>query len=133
MKDTIIFKTRSLTVSNHLFRSPRRSYRLSDIEKLSIKRPLTLICLPLAVGFYFLLQEYDTYLYEYEKWVCIFMFTLAPILSWCVGTLSITSKSLNNDDAITGYMPTLKRARTAIESVIFSTYIPVNEVEVNDE
>lgn len=133
MTEKIIFKTRSIFVSDRLFRTPRRSYRLSDIEKLTIKRPLFLTSLPLAVGCYFLLKEYAPYLYQGEKAFCVAMFTVAPFLSWFIGTLSVTSKSLRDDDAITGYMPTLRKAREAIEEVIFSSNDNQNLLEADDE
>ena len=114
-----IYKSGSLLVSGNLFRTPRRSYRITDIEKVTIKRPLFWLGLPLSLGCFMLLSEYSPYLYEIEKQICVGMFTVAPFILWNIGTLSLTSKSYRNDDAVTGFMPRLKRARNALENRMF--------------
>lgn len=123
------YKSGSLLVKDNLFRTARRSYRISDIEKLSIKRPMFWVIIPLAVGSFMLLSEYSPYLYQIEKYICLAMFTLVPLIFWNIGTLSITSKSYANDDAVTGFMPRLKKARYAIEECIVQQNKPVKEVK----
>lgn len=117
----VIYRSGNLLVRDTLFRTPRRSYRIRDIEKITIKRPLFWFGVPLAVGSYLLLQEFRDYLYSYEQYACVFIFTALPIILWFIGTLSITSKALTNDSAVTGFIPNLKKARAALEQVIFST------------
>lgn len=121
--NNVIYQSGRLLVSSTLFRTPRRSYRIRDIEKITIKRPLFWFSVPLAIGSYFLLKEYSAYLFEEEKYICLLTMTLLPICLWFIGTLSVTSKSYSNDDAITGFMPQLKKARHAIESVILNTAV----------
>ncbi len=133
MNENIIYRNRKIYVSDKLFRTPRRSYRISDIEKITLKRSFFLMCLPLALGSFFLLQEYEPYLYDVEKAVCAAMFTLVPIACWFIGTLSVTSKSYKDDDAITGFMPTLIKAREAIESVIFANPDSIPLLEANHD
>ena len=43
----VYFDNGKLLVSDNLFRTPRRSYRISDIEKVTIKRPLFWLGVPL--------------------------------------------------------------------------------------
>ena len=116
----VYFDNGKLLVSDNLFRTPRRSYRISDIEKVTIKRPLFWLGVPLAIGSFLLLSEYSAYLYVEEKYICLAMFTILPLLLWNIGTLSITSKSYSNDDAVTWFMPSLRRARYALEERIIS-------------
>lgn len=117
----VIYQSGRLLVSSTLFRTARRSYRIRDIERITIKRPLFWFSVPLAIGSYLLLKEYSQYLFEEEKYICLFTMTIVPITFWFIGTLSITSKSYSNDDAITGFMPRLQKTRKAIESVIFNS------------
>jgi len=116
----IYFDNGKLLVADNLFRTPRRSYRISDIEKVTIKRPIFWMGIPLAIGSFLLLIEYSPYLYEIEEYICIAMFTIIPFILWNIGTLSVTSKSYSNDDAITSLMPSLKQARYALEQRIIA-------------
>jgi len=116
----VYYKSGKLLVSNNLFRTPRRSYRISDIEKVTIKRPLFWIGVPIAIGSFMMLTEFSAYLYEEEKYICIALFSLLPLILWNIGTLSVTSKSYANDDAITGFMPSLRNAREALENRIIA-------------
>jgi len=117
----IIYQTKRLLVSDTLFRTPRRSYRIRDIEKLSIKRGYFWFSIPVSAACYFLVTEYYPYLYGYEVNICIALGLSIPIATWFIGTLSVTSKAFNNDDAITGFIPNLQKARQAIEQVIFNS------------
>ena len=116
--NNIYYKDSRLMVADNLFRTPRRSYRISDIEKVTIRRPLFWMSIPLAIGSFMLLSEYSVYLYQDEKYMCLAMFTLVPLILWNIGTLSVTSKSYTNDDAITWLMPNLNKARNALENHI---------------
>ncbi len=116
------YKNGALLVQGNLFKTARRSYRISDIEKVNIKRPLFWLGLPLALGCIMLRIEYSAYLYDIEKQLCVVMFTAVPLILWNIGTLSLTSKSYRNDDAVMGFMPTLKKARLALENQIFKSY-----------
>lgn len=127
------YKRGSLLVRGNLFKTPRRSYRISDIEKVTIKRPLFWFGLPLGLGCLMLLNEYSLYLYEIEKLICVGMFTLMPLLLWNIGTLSLTSKSYRNDDAVTGFMPTLKRTRTDLENRMFEISEHENQIEMEED
>lgn len=132
MNDTT-YKSGSLLVRGNLFRTPRRSYRISDIEKVTIKRPLFWFGLPLSLGCFVLTTEYAPYLYEIEKQICIGMFTALPLLLWNIGTLSLTSKSYRNDDAVTGFMPRLKRTRTALENRMFEISERANTIATEED
>lgn len=123
MNDKIIFETTRMVVTKRLFSTPRKTYRMVDIEKITLKRSVFLVSLPIAVGSLAMLFEYHRYLYSIEQLICVFNALVLPFITWRIGTLSVTSKSLRDDDAITGYMPSLIDARKAIESVIlFSTH-----------
>ena len=122
------YKSGALLVDGNLFRTPRRSYRINDIEKVTIKRPLFWFGLPLSLGSFLLNTEYAPYLYEIEKQICIGMFTVVPLILWNIGTLSLTSKSYRNDDAVTGFMPRLKRTRNALENRMLAIGAHTNNI-----
>lgn len=115
----IIFNKSDIIISTTLFKTARRSYRISDIEKIAIKRPLLWFSLPIAIGCLALLNSFQPYLYEYERWVCIGTMVVLPMIGWDVATLNVTSKAYTNDVAAIGYMPTLVDARNALDKVIF--------------
>ena len=117
----IIFSKDDIIVSTALFKTARRSYRISDIEKIAIKRPLLWFSLPIAVGSFALLSNFQSYLYVHERWLCMAGFILLPLLGWFVATLNVTSKAYTNDVAAIGWMPTLSAARNALDKVIFQT------------
>lgn len=117
----IIFNKDDIIVSTALFKTARRSYRISDIEKIAIKRPLLWFSLPIAVGSFALLSNFQSYLYVHERWLCMAGFILLPLLGWFVATLNVTSKAYTNDVAAIGWMPTLSAARNALDKVIFQT------------
>jgi len=45
----IIYSKDDIIVSTALFKKARRTYRISDIEKIAIKRPLLWFSLPIAL------------------------------------------------------------------------------------
>lgn len=121
MMDNIRYQNGSNMVTDKLFKTARKSYRLSDIEKITFRRTFFWVSLPLAIASYLFLNEFSKYLFAYERVLCVVMYTIVPIACWFIGTLSVTSKSLTNDNAATGYMPHLKQVREAIESAIFTS------------
>ena len=118
MTDHNLFHTDRITVTKKLVRTPRKTYRMADIEKITLKRSVFLMSVPLSIGSIAMIFEYHRYLYNIELLLCLFNGLALPFITWKIGTLSVTSKSLRDDDAVTGYMPTLIKAREAIESVI---------------
>lgn len=115
----IIFNNNGITVSTSLFKTPRHTYRISDIEKIAIKRPLLWFSLPIALGCLSLLLGFRPYLYEHERWICTAVMVFLPIIGWDVVTLSVTSKAYTNDVAAIGHIKTLAAARNALDKVIF--------------
>ncbi len=61
------------------------------------------------------------------------MFTAMPLILWNIGTLSLTSKSYRNDDAVTGFMPRLKRTRIALEDRMFEIIEHENNITKEDD
>lgn len=118
LKD-VVFQKGKILVTPQIFKTARRTYKISHIERIHIKRPWFVFSLPLAVGSYFLLNTYAAYLYHYEIYGCYFVMVGLPITLFNIGTLSVSSKALANDSAVTGFMPTLKQTRYALEEVLY--------------
>ncbi len=119
--NNVIYESGALRVTATLFRTPRRSYRIANIEKINLKRPMLWFSLPLRVGAFFLLTEYGRYLYDIEQTICVIAMVGLPIIGSQIGTLSVSSKARGNDDAVIGRMRTLKHVRDALESVMFTS------------
>lgn len=117
----IIYSKDDIIVSTALFKTARRTYRISDIEKIAIKRPLLWFSLPIALGSFALLSNFQSYLYVHERWFCMAGFILLPLIGWFIATLNVTSRAYTNDLAAIGWMPTLSAARNALDTVIFQT------------
>lgn len=130
---SIIFRKDDIVVSTALFKTARRSYRISDIEKIAIKRPLLWFSLPIAIGSFALLSGFQPYLYVHERWFCMAGMFLLPLMGWFIATLNVTSKAYTNDVAAIGYMPTLAAARNALDTVIFQANDKTNTVSNTDE
>jgi hypothetical protein len=129
----IIFSKDDIVVSTVLFKTARRSFRISDIEKIAIKRPLLWFSLPIAIGSFALLSGYQPYLYIHERWLCMVGIFLLPLLGWYIATLNVTSKAYSNDVAAIGYMPTLSAARNALDMVIFQANYKTDTASNTDE
>lgn len=117
--DQVYYQEGARLVTSKLFKTARKTCRTTDIEKITLRRPFFFASLPLAVCSYSLLDSYSAYLYDYEQWICIAMFSAVPLIAWFIGTMSVTSKSLTNDTAIVGLMPRLVKLREAVERAIY--------------
>jgi hypothetical protein len=116
---TIVYKKGKVIITKTIFKTARRTYKIQYIERLQIKRPWFLFSLPLSLGAMCLLSEYAPYLYQYEKYACIFVATALPVFFYNLGVLSLASKALTNDTAIIGTVSQLSRVRHALESVMY--------------
>ena len=117
--DQILYQKGQILVTQRLFKTARRSYKIHYIERIHLKRPWFFFGLPISIGSYLLLNNYKEYLYQEEIILCLLMMLVLPVILYFIGTLSITSKSYTNDNAVTGFMPTLKRTRHALEEVLY--------------
>lgn len=128
--DQVYYQKGTSLVTSKLFKTARKTYRTTDIEKITLRRPFFFASLPLAVCSYYLRDGYSAYLYDYEQWICIVMFTAVPLVAWFIGTMSVTSKSLTDDTAIVGLMPRLVKLREAVERAI---YLPDEAVQSKND
>ena len=115
----VIYQKRDICVTTNLFKTSRRSYRISDIEKIALKRPLLWFSIPIALGCLGMLNGFNPYLLAHERWICIAGMLFLPLLGWDFGTLTVTSKAYTNDIAAIGSMSTLADARNALDKVMF--------------
>ena len=113
-----IFNKDDIIVSTALFKTARRSYRISDIEKIALKRPLLWFSLPIVLGCLAMFGSFDSYLYTHERWLLAIMVFL-PVLGWNIASLNVTSKAYTNDIAAIDWLSTLSEARNALDKVIF--------------
>ena len=121
MLKNAVYKKGEILVTPNLFKTAKRTYQISRIERIQIKRPLFIFSLPISLFSFLLLNNYFDYLYLKEVFICCFLMTGLPLVAYNIGTLSVTSKSYTSDNAITGYMPILKDVRGALESVLYDS------------
>ncbi|MDM3871786.1 hypothetical protein QSV34_10530 [Porticoccus sp. W117] len=116
--EQVYYKKGETKVTIYQLQTARKAYCIENIEKIYLRRPLFWFSVPLAVAFYHLRQFYGLYLYDYEHWVCIAMFTVVPLIAWFISTLNVTSKCLTSDTVMSGFRPTLKELKKATQQAI---------------
>lgn len=121
MLNNIVYQKGQILITPEIFKTARRTYKIAYIERLHLKRPWFIFSIPLSLFSYLLLDTYYAYLYTHEIYICYFVMIVLPLILINIGTLSVTSKSYTNDNALTGFTPALKRARSALEEVIYSS------------
>ena len=119
MLKNVVYQKGRIVITPEIFKTARRTYKISRIERLHLKRPWFVFSLPLSLSSYLLLDTYHAYLYSHEIYACYFIMLALPLILFNIGTLSVTSKSYTSDSAITGFMPFLKDVRSALENVLY--------------
>ena len=102
------------SVTDRQFKTRRRTYLISKIEKTEIKRNF-LIFLPMfALSFLFTFKFWK-FLYNGEIFLLLIFSIVGSIFSFMFGTLQVYSKALG-EPALFGFIPTLKHIRNSIDN-----------------
>mgnify|MGYP000642041802 CR=1 FL=1 len=118
MDEEIKYKKGNFIVTNRQFKTPKRTYQLSKIEKVELKRPAFLMSLPIGSLLIALSFSFSSCIIPFYIRGISFALGVVAILScWSIGTLYLHSRTLS-DSALTFDMGTLRGIREAIEESI---------------
>lgn len=118
-KQTCLYKSGPITVTNSMLRFRHRRYAIRNIENLVLQRPLFLMGAGIATMCLGFLWFNTDILYMSEMLVLLVFATLLPAISWPWGTLHIQSKLLKtNEGTITWWHSDLSRVQDVVENLL---------------
>lgn len=105
------------SVSIRLFKTRRRTYQISRIEKTEIRRPLLPILGLLGAALFGMTMFWRPYLLDGEAYVALGLGLGMVLIAINVGVLVVQSKALE-ENAMYGSVKTLRAVRAAIDRAI---------------
>ena len=111
------YKAPSYVVTKRQFKTKKKTYNISKIEKTEIRRNL-IFFFPMSILSLIFTHKFWDYLYTDEVIFIIAMSIILGIASISLGTLYVYSKALG-EPALFNFIPILKRVRYDIDEVMF--------------
>lgn len=124
-------KKSNYIVTNRQFKTLRRTYKISKIEKTEIRRNFIFI-LPLSILTLLFINKFWIYLYPTEAFWGITIAISTGVFSVLFGTLFIHSKALG-EPALFGFIPKLKRIRNEVDDAMSELEEKSNYVDMQNE
>ncbi|SEN79643.1 hypothetical protein SAMN04488077_1314 [Roseovarius tolerans] len=116
---SLLFQGGGFEVTSNLLRTPKRAYELRNIEIVTVKQPLLLICGGLGVGLIGFTLSFFRYLYMYEVLTLITVSAVTIATSALVGTLRVHSLAMRGDEGtLYGRIGTLRAVKEAVERAL---------------
>jgi len=116
---TSLFTGGGFEVTNNILRTPRRAYELRNVEMVSVKQPLLLICGGVGFGLIGFTASFYRYLYAYEVLTLIVTAIAAIMASAMIGTLRVHSLAMRGDEGtLYGRIGTLRSVKEAVEQAL---------------
>lgn len=119
-----LFQSARFTVTESFLRTPRKTYKLRDIDYLQVKRPFLLLTIAVGVLLLAWAAVFRDLLYPAE-WAVLSGSVAATIVAASrLATLTVHSWSLRGgelEDAVTWDISTVRRIREAIDQVMHSS------------
>ena len=106
-----------VTITARLFRTRRRTYQLSRIEKTEVKRIILPYVLPVAVGLLIFTWHFAELMDAFEQGMFVLISALLLLLGINVGVMSVTSKALE-EICLYGSIGYLKYIRDLVDEGI---------------
>lgn len=135
---TVMYENKFCTITDRQFRTKKRTYQISKIEKTEVRRNL-LMFFPICILAFIFTYKFWDYLYVDERIYFIVVPFIIGLISLSFGTLYVYSKALG-EPALFGFIPLLKKVRTNLDDAMFalentngSEYINVIEEESINE
>jgi hypothetical protein len=131
MTPPIFFRGGGFEVTDKALRTNRKTYRLAQIEYVSVERPLLIVVFPLALGLFGVAVAFNRYLYATETATLIAVGVAGALVGLLFGALRVHSLALRDEDVATslGLVTTLRKVRRAVEAAM----APVDLDEGRDE
>lgn len=115
----VFFSGGGFQVTSGTLTTPRRAYDLRNVEMVSVRQPLLLICGSVGVGLLGFVTAFFRYLYAWEIISLSVAAVLAMIASAMVGTLKVHSLAMRSDEGtLYGRIGTLREVKRAVEKAI---------------
>lgn len=114
------FRDGGFEVTDTLLRTPRKTYRLGQVEYVSVQRPLLLFAGVPAIGLIGLSVAFWRYFYPLEALGIIGASVATIAIAFQFGTLRVHSLALRDDELSMsfGTIARLRRVRAAVERVM---------------
>lgn len=130
-KSKNLVKKDNYIVTGRQFKTVRRTYKISKIEKTEVRRNLIFI-LPLSILTLLFINKFWIYIYSGEAFWGITIALITGLFSISFGTLYIHSKALG-EPALFGFIPRLRRIRGEIDDAMNDLEERSNYSETKDE
>jgi len=124
----VLFEGDGFRVTDRILTTPRRTYELKNVEMVTVKQPLLLLCGGIGLGLIGFTGTFFRYLYMAEVLTLIALAVGAIIASAMFGTLKVHSLAMRGDEGILyGRISTLKLAKSAVEQAMDTRNIGFNK------
>ena len=130
-KNKNLVKQGSYIVTDRQFKTLRRTYKISKIEKTEVRRNFIFI-LPISVLTLLFINKFWVYIYPGEAFWGITIAVITGLFSISFGTLYIHSKALG-EPALFGFIPRLRRVRGEVDDAMNNLEERSNYSETKDE
>lgn len=115
----VLFSGGGFEVTTGTLKTPRRAYDLRNVEMVSVRQPLLIICGGVGLGMLGFTIAFYRYLYAWEIMTLGASAVLAIIASATFGTLKVHSLAMRGDEGLLyGRISTLRQVKQAVEKVI---------------
>lgn len=120
MTGTVYFRGGGFEVNDRFLRTTRRTYFLTNVEYISVTRPLLLFVGAPALGVVGFVAVFFHYLYLGEIALMLAASTIAIAIACLFGTLRVHSLALRDDEVAQSFGPIarLRRVRAAVEQAM---------------
>jgi len=114
------FRDGGFEVTDTLLRTPRKTYRLGQVEYVSVQRPLLLFAAVPAIGMAGMVAAFWRYFYPVEALGVLGLSAATIVVALQFGTLRVHSLALRDDELSMsfGTIQRLRRVREAVERVM---------------
>ena len=115
----VLFSGGGFEVTTGTLKTPRRAYDLRNVEMVSVRQPLLIICGGVGIGLLGFMIAFYRYLYAWEIFTLGASAVIAIIASAMIGTLKVHSLAMRGDEGMLyGRISTLRQVKHAVEQVI---------------
>lgn len=115
----VLFEGDGFRVTDRILKTPRRTYELKNVELVSVKQPLLLLCGGVGIGFIGFTAAFFPYLYTGEVLTLIALAVGMIIASAMVGTLKVHSLAMRGDEGtLYGRIGTLRAVKEAVSQAL---------------
>lgn len=120
MERPVFYRGGGFEVSASMLRTPRKTYRLAQIEFVSVQRPLLLFAGLPAIGTAGICMAFGRYLFLSEIITLVTLSGGVLAASLCFGVLRVHSLALRDDEVSMNFGPIgrLRAVRVAVEQAM---------------